>query len=264
MSGSRRRRDRRTFAEAINTTLHHLLEQFSYQSQRLYSFEASLAALAASASKCQADGQYHIQESVRYIEVPQVKYIEIPEMHVIEVPSFCHNRTRNQEVSHVRFADRNVGDPKEHPEYTPSAWEPLVQRFLISRQQQVASDTKAKRKNYRAEERIEYATRFDSWTPLTSPVVGDVVRVDKIFISADETVQISFPVGSLGVIDFLDEDGDLQINFPSLGGVKCTIRWLLKKNIKSLMVSQRQATPKSELSQVQASECKEETTMPIL
>ena len=56
-----------------------------------------MAALAASFSKSLSAGKHHVEERIKYVEVPQVKYVEIPKVHIGEVPSFFHNSTHKQE-----------------------------------------------------------------------------------------------------------------------------------------------------------------------
>ena len=65
-----------------------MLEQVSYHSQRIYGFEASLTALPASSPKSLSAGPHHVEERIKYVNVPQVKYVKIPKVHIVEVPSF--------------------------------------------------------------------------------------------------------------------------------------------------------------------------------
>ena len=65
--------------------------------------------------------------------------------------------------------------------------------------------------------------------------------MDKKFRSAGEAIQVEFVVGSVGIVDSVDDDGDAKIIFPCLMGVRCCTRWVLKRDYKHLSVSQSSA-----------------------
>ena len=76
----------------------------------------------------------------------------------------------------------------------------------------------------------------DVWAPIDALVVGDVVRVEKMTVTADETLQIKLTGGTTGVVVKVDEEGDVQIRFPSLDGLRCCIRWVLSADFGKLPV----------------------------
>ena len=121
----------------------------------------------------------------------------------------------------------------------------------------------------KAEEAVAMAESVDGWQPLTGSYmlsVGEVVKVDKTFQSADESLKVCLPVTSKGIVRKVDEDGDAQIRFPNLIGLRCKARWVLRSNFIHLSKYQRaeetQGVPSLHLSHVLVHSPSEEQIMP--
>ena len=67
---------------------------------------------------------------------------------------------------------------------------------------------------------------------------GDVVGVTKNSFSSDESLQVPLFRDLRGIvkIKLVDEDGDIQVIFPNLEGVRSKVRWVLKANSKNLLI----------------------------
>ena len=142
-----------------------------------------------------------------------------------------------------------------------------MQRVLLADRYQKYENDKDKARAYVAQERIEHAVALGQWISTGQLEDGDVVRVDSEFKSSDESVQVTLPSGLMGVVESLDDDGDAQINFPSLGGVRSSTRWVIKANFKRLCAQKRKRqsvnTPGNlELMQAKGPLLDEEAAMP--
>ena len=78
-----------------------------------------------------------------------------------------------------------------------------------------------------AREIILQAEKSAAWEPIDELVVGNVVRVETRFETADEPLQVMVAKSTKGVVEHVDSDGDALIRFPSLGGLRCNTRWVL-------------------------------------
>ena len=83
-------------------------------------------------------------------------------------------------------------------------------------------------------------------------VVGDVVRIETAFTTADENMQILLKEGTTGIVESVDCDGDAQVRFPFLAGVPCSLRWVLQKHSGTMSACRistghLEATPQSYL-----------------
>ena len=66
--------------------------------------------------------------------------------------------------------------------------------------------------------------------------VGDVIQVNKSFLTSDESLQISIATSAKGVVVRLDDDGDALIAFLDLPGVAKSSRWVVRSNFRRLSV----------------------------
>jgi len=100
--------------------------------------------------------------------------------------------------------------------------------------------------NADAQMTIDCEAQKGDWTKLESPLkIGDVVRVDKGFLSGD-SFRVELAPGNTGIVEEIDEDGDAQIRFPGLKQVRCRLRWVLKDGFCKLLRIDRKGTDTGE------------------
>ena len=76
--------------------------------------------------------------------------------------------------------------------------------------------------------------------PILDLCVGDVVRVERAFSSSDESLQVLLQSGTVGVVESIDTDGDALVRFPTLCGMRCTARWVVRKSFGNMAQRSRE------------------------
>ena len=137
----------------------------------------------------------------------------------------------------VRYVDR-VDVPNGHDceNFKSNGWEPLVCRAVASSIRRRISDYSASRWDYKAQEILDDVEGDGQWTTIQDLKVGDVVRVDKSFATADESLPVLLQRFTNGVVEYIDVDGDASVRFPSLTGLKCCACRVLRGDFGKLLV----------------------------
>ena len=237
-SGSRKRRERRMFADHIAQQLATLLDRQDKIDNTMVTMASEMKELM---SQCVfGSGQqsyswnhpyFHasweaIPGPTHFVEIPVVKITE----KVIEVPRF---------IEKVASCGGEASlEPQAEKTATAGRWESMVRRSLHIGECARRSDALRRGRDDLANERVMDAEKIDAWTPFDKSAgtltVGDVVRVERRFASGDEVLQIMLTKGVKGVVEHLDEDGDAQVRFPALSGLRCTLRWVLAADFAHL------------------------------
>ena len=151
---------------------------------------------------------------------------EIP--HIIDTPANC--------------GEASVFKPPVERVDTTGRWESLVGRAMCVRGQTSFSDRIRSGRDDVAKEKVWDAERMDAWVPTgqlaDKIVVGDVVRIDQRFSTADD-LQVMLESGTKGVVEQLDEDGDAQIRIPFLSGLRCSLRWVVAADFPKMSICRR-------------------------
>ena len=78
---------------------------------------------------------------------------------------------------------------------------------------------------------VELAGKMERWTPISSITMDDIVRIENLFLSSDETLQIQLLPGTYGKVEEVDEDGDVRIRLAGIRNVTCTTRWYTRTSL---------------------------------
>lgn len=192
----------------------------------------------------------YVGEAVYFYEVPRIQFVE----RIVEVPRFSvtegepvkHQKPQWEELPGVGNASMNVlnsrsseeGATSVRPESANEApggrWESLVHRAAILHDRQSKSDFAKNRLDYVAQVAADNAETLDRWVPIDELIVGDVIRVEEHFTSSDESLRVMLRKQTIGVVESMDADGDALIRFPSLTGLRCSARWVLRTSFVNM------------------------------
>ena len=122
-SASRRRWDRRSFAEAISANLQAGLDSRSQICARLRSIESTLVVLSGNINSVSC-----VREQTKYVEMPWIVHVDVPKFHFVGVQKYldCAAMAKTvsaneeeAEVPTVQFFD-NVGHARQRtPKFSP-------------------------------------------------------------------------------------------------------------------------------------------------
>ena len=134
------------------------------------------------------------------------KFVEITK--VIEISQFIEVRTC---MPGMAFPSAPPIAPATRRQEIISEWTSVAQRgILVKRRRQKKSGFL----NVHSQATIAEVTAKRNWEQLETPLVcGDVIRVHRKFLSADE-FRIYLEPGLVCTVESIDNDGDAQVRFP--------------------------------------------------
>jgi hypothetical protein len=75
------------------------------------------------------------------------------------------------------------------------------------------------------------------WAPIDKLEIRDIVRVEWKFVTADENVQSMLAHERKRIEVSFDSNGDAQVRFLDLLGVRCSFRWVLNASFGKMFVA---------------------------
>ena len=225
---SRRCCERRSFADAISSMLQDVKAQQAQDSFAAGQIVQQMSMLQLSVNQIfgvlgELKSSLHHQSYTQ----PHVGGLPVAELHrkhiEIEIPSFSYV-TKFVEVPQVHVVDKNL----------EALWEKMERRSM-NMEDELANRMEEAAQQKRLEN--EQASRVEGdgeWEPVDGMVVGDIVRVAKEIQTDDNPLSVILPVDSLGEVIFIDGDGDAQVRFPKLVGLKSIFRWVVRRKFQKL------------------------------
>ena len=274
-SGAEKRRERRKYAETIDSKLadlqnvvsklsmcfdqmsQHISQNQWLQSQHHMSVLGKLDSVSNTLLQKPSDCN-----NIKYVEVP--KFIEIPRFMEMPRSAPCEAAYERPLVVDAQTGrEQNLENTVTLPDMVPR-WSSIVQRAIVVHRRQ---KNREEIHNACAQDSIDEIASSGEWFPLTLPLqIGNIIRIEKDFLVGDDH-RIDFKTEMIGVVETIDGDGDGYVRFPAFATVTNKMRWISKRHFAHLHVCKshlERVMERLSLTEVANSTSNAELTMPTV